>query len=651
MKMTELRCSACDGTLKIDEQNPGIAECEYCHTKYSIEWDRSGTYGGAAGMGNPYLKPMPGKINYQPIHKEEPKKTGWEPYGWKRGVALVILFFVIMGVWKGPAVYRRYQMDHGTSESKEAVAKPGLAGGGASTGADQAGAHGEEDTGKPEVTGLLADFSEALYGKPVDEITDSEWGKIRWLEMKSGIDYREVGYSFEDPLENPDAQLTWLKFPRDTQVDLSCLPVFTGLTSLGAGQSVQAEDLKGLGITRLRGYFDSMEEVAGILENPGGLRRLETVGSPFSIQGIEAFTGLESLVIDSDQIAEERLLVNAKSLKEISVDMYEGSMDFTLFGMMPWLESLTISSKELRDLGFISKMENLKALHVEYGAFLTVEPLRERPGLVELSLDSCDELKDMSAVGGLIGLEKLKIDLPYDCPAPDLSGLTSMKELYLEGFDETGFLKGMGGLEKLTLDGCMMNNASDFEGLTSLRTLKCTSFTGSERDYSFITRLTALEDLDMNGMTTYKDISGIFGLPALKRVNISNMECEINFDKIGENTTLEELGVDHMKLYKNVKVSGGGGIQYVDWDDVSFTENVSFLGKFKGLKHLSIRENELTDLAFAAELPALQTLDFSDNYVTDLTPLAGLKALVQIDCTKNPVSNYEVLGSSVVVIR
>lgn len=112
MKMTELRCSACDGTLKIDEQNPGIAECEYCHTKYTIEWDRSGTYGGA-GNGNPYLKPMPGKINYQPVHREEPKKTGWEPYGWKRGVALVILFFVLMGIMYGPKVYRRYQMDHG----------------------------------------------------------------------------------------------------------------------------------------------------------------------------------------------------------------------------------------------------------------------------------------------------------------------------------------------------------------------------------------------------------------------------------------------------------------------------------------------------------------------------------------------------------
>ncbi len=45
MKITELRCSACDGTLKVDENNPNFAECEYCHTKFTIEWDHPGTPG------------------------------------------------------------------------------------------------------------------------------------------------------------------------------------------------------------------------------------------------------------------------------------------------------------------------------------------------------------------------------------------------------------------------------------------------------------------------------------------------------------------------------------------------------------------------------------------------------------------------------
>ena len=57
-----------------------------------------------------------------PAHsKEGTQKTGWEPYGWKRGVALVILFFVLMGIMYGPKIYARYQMDHGgiTTEAQE----------------------------------------------------------------------------------------------------------------------------------------------------------------------------------------------------------------------------------------------------------------------------------------------------------------------------------------------------------------------------------------------------------------------------------------------------------------------------------------------------------------------------------------------------
>ena len=101
MKITELKCAACGGSLKIDEKNPNIAECEYCHTRFTLETEK--------GMEAPQLK----RIDYTPVEIPKSKENGWEPYGWKRGVALVILFFVLMGIMYGPKVYRRYQMDHG----------------------------------------------------------------------------------------------------------------------------------------------------------------------------------------------------------------------------------------------------------------------------------------------------------------------------------------------------------------------------------------------------------------------------------------------------------------------------------------------------------------------------------------------------------
>ena len=168
----------------------------------------------------------------------------------------------------------------------------------------------------------------------------------------------------------------------------------------------------------------------------------------------------------------------------------------------------------------------------------------------------------MSALSGLTGLKRLSIDLPYQCPIPDLSGLTAMEELYLSGFDNTGFLRNMTALKTLTLDGCRVDAPSDFEGLVNLTTLNCTSFAATARDYGFITRLPALEQLNLRGTATYQDISGIFNLPTLKHLDISGMQCEINFDRIQENTSLESLAIDKLKLYKNemcIRDSGNYG--------------------------------------------------------------------------------------------
>ena len=107
--MTELRCPSCGGVLEIDKQNHNIETCEQCHARYVIQWKVS----EETGKEELELKPVPQRIAYEPVRKEEPKKTGWEPYGWKRGVALVVLFFVLMGIMYGPKIYRRYQMDHG----------------------------------------------------------------------------------------------------------------------------------------------------------------------------------------------------------------------------------------------------------------------------------------------------------------------------------------------------------------------------------------------------------------------------------------------------------------------------------------------------------------------------------------------------------
>lgn len=49
MKLTELKCTACNGSLKLDRDNPHIAVCEYCRTRYVLEDEGEGNVRLASG--------------------------------------------------------------------------------------------------------------------------------------------------------------------------------------------------------------------------------------------------------------------------------------------------------------------------------------------------------------------------------------------------------------------------------------------------------------------------------------------------------------------------------------------------------------------------------------------------------------------------
>ena len=89
----------------------------------------------------------------------------------------------------------------------------------------------------------------------------------------------------------------------------------------------------------------------------------------------------------------------------------------------------------------------------------------------------------------------------------------------------------------------------------------------------------------------------------------------------------------------------------MDYDKVSLDEHTDFLGNYPGLKSLSLSDNMLTGLEFAAALPELEHLTVRDNYITDIKPLEGLGRLRFLDCTGNPVENYRVLSQDVTILQ
>ena len=96
-----------------------------------------------------------------------------------------------------------------------------------------------------------------------------------------------------------------------------------------------------------------------------------------------------------------------------------------------------------------------------------------------------------------------------------------------------------------------------------------------------------------------------------------------------------------MKLYKNIEMWSDGMVRSINYDNVLLDENTEFLAHYPSLEYLSLRENQLTDLQFAAGLKNLRELDVADNYVTDTHVLDQLEYLGKGSSVKRPVADVD----------
>ncbi len=595
--------------------------------------------------------------------EEEADSTGHERFGWKRGAAIAGVLILALLLIKLGGIYRRQKTDHDDSfapvQQEEAQGKYTER----HTEWQQAVMQQEETSEDVVFTGVLEEFVSQVYQRSAKEVTDSQLAKIRQLIIKRERNIWNIGYSFEAPADGlskgfeEDSEtgfgdgLEWVSFCSESELELSGLSRFTELKKLDVCGTLTAEDLKGLHLESVSAYFDSPQQAGSVLKEPGSIKELGFNGSVESLEGMDQFENLETLFIEYLETDNIDALIYAKGLKNLSMYCDEKLTDFTVIGKLTNLEKLSLNAEKMKVLDFIGTLEQLAVLKIDGANIRTLSGLEACGSLQSLTIINCMELKDMSAVSGLAELRELELDMPYGCAQPDLNALVKLNRLSLIGqFEDFSFLRNMSDLAELRLIGCSPDEGADLSKLTSLKKLSCDSLGGSQLKASSLEAFGMLECLDLRGAATYDDISGLFRMPNLKELNISGMECEIDFDKVPENCTLESLHMDHMYLYENVQVYYHAGLTSASMDEVSLDEHTDFFTKFPELKELYLSGNGLTDISFAGGLPALETLDISDNYITQLRPLGKLPSLRKVICTGNPLKDETVLKDSVLVI-
>ncbi len=74
-------------------------------------------------------------------------------------------------------------------------------------------------------------------------------------------------------------------------------------------------------------------------------------------------------------------------------------------------------------------------------------------------------------------------------------------------------------------------------------------------------------------------------------------------------------------------------------------EDITNLENLKGLKHLMLSENEITEIKGLDSLEELQVLDLDDNKITKITGLEKLTNLKSLRLRNNAITKLEGLGS------
>lgn len=498
---------------------------------------------------------------------------------------------------------------------------------------------------------FLIDLVEVLFDKPVNQVSYEELYSIIYLDIYelNDTDVMAVDVYFSD-----GTGASWLMpdYYVDT-TDFNCLEglqyLYLDAVSVNYGTDWhKLENLQALScdasMSDIAKYMDVSQLIYLSVEDTFGMTDLSALSE---------FTSLQYLELDAGFLDSIEGVSRAESLRGLYITDGDRITDFSELYDMPWLEELAIESKGLKDIGFISGMENLWYLSLEGTEIRKIDAVSDCADTLRvLLLDDNYQVEDISPVFECTGLERLQlwVDYQFDIPmeVPDFSAMTNLWSLSIEGYDRFGNLALLPGLTELTIE-CPGSGDGEFlKELPNLTTLNLVNMSIDEGLMEGIACAESLEILNLEDSFIWCDISPVFELPNLQELNLEWAECGICPEELAVSESLARLNLTHA-TFDSLREDGSW--DYGNYDtELSMQEVLDALAPcMPNLKELYVPERELDDLVFAETLSHLLLLDIEDNYVTDLSPLTNLEELTILICGGNPVQNTDGLEEVIVV--
>lgn len=456
------------------------------------------------------------------------------------------------------------------------------------------------------------------FAKEITEVTRDELESVDtiYFEEYDGNSYR-VGYNLTDG-ESGDFLTAYDELPLEY---LSCFPCLTTI-DLYHGE-IRDDSLRKLKeLSGITGYFcKDLNEAC----NPETIRFLDYAGDSGVIKedSFDNFTSLESLRLDCENVTNLNGLASQKHLTHLSIMNADNVSDFSFLYEMEGLEYLYIQSSQLKDIGFVANMPNLVDFGIEGTAVTSIdviEPYKEQ--FETLSLIDNEELTSYDLVSDMVNLCMLDLtcngdDSDYVKAIPDMSKLTELFYLSLEGYNDFTSLEQLDQLESLFLKTSGPCTIPQIRELPKLQELYWNDSIISSEALEDIVANETIGYLDFENSDIADDISIIFNMSGLSTLNLNNVICGIDFEKLEENISLSSLSMGETGLYALRTQTQDGFDMNLPY---ALDEHTDMFIKYPHLKYLSIPSQNITSIEFVMELQELQVLDIENNNVIDSTP-------------------------------
>ncbi len=492
---------------------------------------------------------------------------------------------------------------------------------------------------KPESTFFQA-LAETIWEKDYDAISSDEYAQLTALEINR--DDKEIYYQL-----NYGETMT-LTFDSDMGRKLSDLSCFTGLEYLSIDDDLSEGDLDGLQNLQIVYAENSIKDYLKILPDPTAIQALSAEDSIFSdsLDGLEAFTGLQYLFAEYGALEDISALTKLPNLLGLSLTDCDRLTDFSPLMELTQLQELSVESAQLGTIDFISVMPGLTSLRVENSIITNLDALADCPEITTLYLTGNYRIEDYTGLDALPGLVNLTLELNYSEQMPSFQNLGSLNRLTLKYANDLSLLRNAPNVTYLCLERCAGWELEAITAMQELTTLEIHDFGSATESLEPLTRLPKLEALDLTDTDVFGSVNEIFGIPSLYYLNLTNCRIALDFDTLPTNGNLQCLLLD------KVSITDAGAEDYDMWSrqPVKLSDHYDMFLHFPNLTDLYLEGTGIDSLEFVEDLPMLQYLDITDNSVTSLKPLEALPDFRTVWCAGNTLLEMPSEDSNITVI-